>query len=52
MREDQQECQQQIMEILEKVSDQVKKVENIFSGSIPALEGEYFTPPDEPNETE
>ena len=45
MREDQQDCQQQMMEILEKVSDQVKKVENIYSGSMPALEGEYYTPP-------
>ena len=38
-------CQQQMMEILEKVSDQVKKVENICSGTMPALEGEYYTPP-------
>ena len=45
MREDQQECQQQMMEILEKVSDQVKKVENIHTGSMPALEREYYTPP-------
>ena len=45
MREDQQEHQQQMMEILEKVSDKVKKVENICSGSVPALEGEYYTPP-------
>ena len=45
MREDQQEHQQQMIEILEKVSDQVKKVENIHSGSVPALEGEYYTPP-------
>ena len=45
MREDQQDCQQQMMEILEKVSDQVKKEENIHSGSLPALEGEYYTPP-------
>ena len=44
-REDQQECQQQIIEILEKVSDQVKKVENIHSGSMSALEEEYYTPP-------
>ena len=29
MRDDQQECQQQIIEILEKVSGQVKKVGNI-----------------------
>ena len=45
MREDQQECQQQMIEILEKVSDQVKKVENICSGSMPVLEVEYYTPP-------
>ena len=45
MREDQHECQQQMMEILEKVSDQVRKVENIHSGSMSALEGEYYTPP-------
>ena len=44
MREDHQEHQQMI-EIPEKVSDQVKKVENICSGSVPALEGEYYTPP-------
>ena len=31
--------------ILGKVSDQVKKVENMCSGSIPVLEGEYYTPP-------
>ena len=45
MREDQKECQQQMIEILEKVSEQVKKVENIHSGSMPALDGEYYTPP-------
>ena len=45
MRENQQECQQQMIEILEKVSEQVKKVENIHSGSMPALDGEYYTPP-------
>ena len=45
MREDQQECQQQMTEVLQKVSDQVKKVENICSGSMPALEGKYYTPP-------
>ena len=45
MREDQHEHQQQMMEILEKVSDQVKEAENICSGSVPALEGEYYTPP-------
>ena len=32
-------------EILEKVCDQTKKVENICSGCILALEGEYYTPP-------
>ena len=45
MRQDQQGHQQQMIEILEKVSDQVKKVENICSGSVPALEREYYTPP-------
>ena len=45
MREDQHECQQQIIEILEKVSDQIKKVENIHNRSIPVLEGQYYTPP-------
>ena len=39
-------CQQQMIEILEKVSEQVKRVENIHSGSMPALDGEYYTPPD------
>ena len=34
-----------MIEILEKVSDQIKKVEKIHSGSIPVLEGEYDTPP-------
>ena len=34
-----------MIEILEKVSDQVKKVENICSESVPVLEGEYDTPP-------
>ena len=28
-----------------KGSDQVKRVENIYSGSVPALEGEYYTAP-------
>ena len=45
MREDQQECQQQMIEILEKVSELVTKVENIHSGSMPALDREYYTPP-------
>ena len=39
------ECQQQMIEILEKVSDQIRKVENEHSGSIPVIEGEYYTPP-------
>ena len=34
-----------MIEILEKVSEQVKEVENICSGSMPALDGEYYTPP-------
>ena len=45
MKEDQQECHQQMIEILEKVSDQIRKVENTCSGSIPVIEGEYYTPP-------
>ena len=45
MKENQHECQQQMTEILEKVSDQIRKVENACSGSIPVLEGEYYTPP-------
>ena len=45
MREDQQEHQKQMIEILEKVSDQVKRVENMHNGLVPALEGEYYTPP-------
>ena len=45
MRENQHECQQQMIEILEKVSDQIRKVENVHSGSIPVIEGEYYTPP-------
>ena len=45
MREDQWEHQQQMIEILERVSDQVKRVENMHSGSVAALEGEYYTPP-------
>ena len=34
-----------MIEILEKVSEQVKKVENIHNWSMPALDGEYYTPP-------
>ena len=33
-----------MIDILEKVSDQVNKVENMHSGLVPALEGEYYTP--------
>ena len=35
-----------MLEILDKLSDQVKRVENMCSGSVPALEGEYYTPPE------
>ena len=45
IREDQQEHQQQMIAILEKVSDQEKKVEYICNGSVPFVEGEYYTPP-------
>ena len=34
-----------MMEMVEKVSDQVKKVENICSGFVPVSEGKYYTPP-------
>ena len=34
-----------MIEILEKESEQVKRVENIHSGSMPALDGGYYTPP-------
>ena len=34
-----------MIEILEKESEKVKKVENICSGSMPTLDGEYYTPP-------
>ena len=34
-----------MIEILEKVCDQERKVKNIHSRSMPALEGEYYTPP-------
>ena len=33
-----------MIEVLEKVSDQIRKVENAHSGSIPVIEGEYYTP--------
>ena len=45
LRENQQEHQHQMIEILEKVSEQVEKVENICNGSMPALDGEFYTPP-------
>ena len=45
IQEDQQEHQQQMIEILEKVSDQVKKVEYMHRESVLVLEGEYYTPP-------
>ena len=44
MREDQHEHQRQMIEILKKVSDQVKSVKNMHSRSVPVLEGEYYTP--------
>ena len=34
-----------MIEILEKVSDQIRKVEHVCSGSIPVIEGQYYTPP-------
>ena len=34
-----------MIEILEKVSDQIRKVENTHSRSIPVIEGEYYTLP-------
>ena len=34
-----------MIKILEKVSEQVKRVENVRTGSVPALDGEYYTPP-------
>ena len=34
-----------MIKILEKVSKQVKWVENIHMGSTPTLDGEYYTPP-------
>ena len=38
-------CQQQMIEILEKVSKQLKWVENVHTGLIPTLDEEYYTPP-------
>ena len=38
-------CQQQMIKILEKVSKQVKRVENVCTGSMPMLDGEYYTHP-------
>ena len=34
-----------MIEILEKVSEQVKQVENVCTESAPTLDGEYYTPP-------
>ena len=34
-----------MIEILEKVSEQVKWVENVCTGSTPTFDGEYYTPP-------
>ena len=34
-----------MIDILEKVSELVKRVENIWSRSMPVLDGEYYTPP-------
>ena len=45
MKEDQHEYEQQMIEILEKVSDQIRRVESACIGSVPVLEGEYYTPP-------
>ena len=45
MQEDHQEHLQQMIEILEKISDQVQKVENMHSESITVLDREYPTPP-------
>ena len=45
MQEDHQKHQQQMIEILEKVSNQVWKVENMHSESIPVIESEYPTTP-------
>ena len=45
MKEDQHECQQQMIKILEKVSDQIRKVEHAHSGYILLIEGEYYTSP-------
>ena len=44
MQGDHQEHQQQMIEVLEKVSDQVQKGENMHSESIPVLEREYSIP--------
>ena len=46
MREDQPEHQQQMIEILQKVSNQVKRIENMHNELVPALGGEYYTPPE------
>ena len=52
MREDQQECQQQMMEILEKVSDQVKKVRKHMQWVNASTGGGVLYSSCEPNESE
>ena len=34
-----------MIENLQKMSEQVAKIENMHSESVPVLEGEYYTPP-------
>ena len=36
---------QHVIDILEKVSDEIREVEHVHSVSIPVIEGEYYTPP-------
>ena len=45
MQEDHQEHQQQMSKILENISNQVWKVENMYSESMPVIDGEFHTPP-------
>ena len=52
MRGDQQECQQQMMEILEKVSGLVKKVENICMWVNASTGGRILYSSCEPHESE
>ena len=44
LRENQQTHQQQMIGILEKVSEQVKQVENVRTGSAPVLMGNIILP--------